>query len=98
VKLAGLTVPMVLALQIAEHIWWQHGETTLVVTSANDGAHRAGSLHYEGRAVDLRTKTLPQAQRQAAVEALARALGGEFVVLFESVGDADEHCHVHWQG
>ena len=29
-----------------------------VVTSANDGRHMAGSLHYAGRAVDLRTRDL----------------------------------------
>lgn len=31
------------------------GDDTLVVTSAADGRHSAGSLHYVGRAFDIRT-------------------------------------------
>ena len=94
VKLTGLQAPILLAVQAAEHIWWLHGETPLVITSANDGTHKPDSFHYAGRAVDLRSKTLPRASRDRAVAQLRNALGTEFDVLLEDPGGANEHVHV----
>lgn len=43
---------------------------TVFVTSANDSVHKDGSLHYSGRAFDLRTEPLPSgAARVGAVMA-----------------------------
>lgn len=94
VKLAGLQPQIVLAITVAEHIWWLHGETPLVITSCNDGQHKEDSFHYRGLAVDLRTKTLPENERTAAVKRLREALGTEFDVLYENVGQPNEHVHV----
>jgi hypothetical protein len=38
--------------------WQEHGLGAFVITSGRDGAHREGSLHYSGNAVDIRTRHL----------------------------------------
>lgn len=96
VKLTDLAPQVVLAIAAAESIWFKHGQTTLVVTSCNDGSHKPTSLHYRGRAVDLRSKALPEFARQEAVQELREALGVEFDVLHEGIGSATEHVHCEY--
>lgn len=48
---------MLLALSRIEPIYNENGHA-LVVTSTDDGFHREGSLHYVGRAVDIRIRDL----------------------------------------
>lgn len=54
VNLNGLELPMRAVLRIAAEIWASNNYP-FVVTSARDGLHHPGSLHYYGLAVDLRT-------------------------------------------
>ena len=96
VKLTNLTPQVVLAITVAEHIWWNAAQTTLVVTSCNDGQHKDGSLHYSGAAADLRIKTMPEKLRPVAVQQLIAALGPDFDVLHEYIGTANEHAHVEF--
>lgn len=67
-----------------------------MVTSINDKVHKPGSLHYEGKAFDLRTKDLPNDTPPVLRRALATALGPEFDVLLESEGTDNEHIHVEY--
>ena len=46
------------AIAIAAGFWSAY-DVDLWITSARDGKHKTGSLHGQGRAVDLRTKNLP---------------------------------------
>lgn len=96
VRLAQLAPQIVLAIATAESIWSKHGGTTLVITSCNDGKHSERSFHYQGKAVDLRTKNLPDFARGQAVQELREALGLEFDVLHEAVGQKNEHAHVEY--
>ena len=61
----------------------------MVVTSAKDGQHSAHSLHYEGRAVDIRTRTLSTDTALEFCRAVKRALGPDFDVVLEC-----DHLHV----
>lgn len=69
-----------------------------VITSANDGRHMDGSLHYAGRAVDLRTRDLHPDIIGKLVLSLRRRLNGDeklnrpYQVIQES-----DHLHVEWQ-
>ena len=65
-----------------------------VVTSGNDAKHRIGSLHYVGRAFDLRSKTVPREKLDRLVGDLRRELGPRFDVVLESRGGDNEHIHV----
>ncbi len=51
---ACLDACMVELLRVAVRTAPPLGHSILVVTSANDSKHRAGSLHYVGRALDIR--------------------------------------------
>lgn len=93
-KLKDLAPQIVLAITVAEHIWWNAGQTTLVLTSVNDSKHKEGSFHYRGLAVDLRIKTMPQKLRAVAVRQLKEALGSQFDVLHEGIGADWEHVHI----
>lgn len=68
-------------------------EAGLVVTAGSDGRHMAGSKHYSGEAIDLRSKTLQPDVRELLLAALREELGPQFTVLLEDAGKANEHVH-----
>jgi len=90
VSLRGLQPPMVIALLTAHGIWSRRGHSELTVTSATDGQHMAGSLHYVGLGIDLRYPSPSSGPR--LVSDLYDALGEEFDVI-----DAGTHIHVEFQ-
>jgi len=55
VNIQGLQVQMKPVLQIAKDVWWDEIKVVLTITAGLDGIHSAGSYHYYGFAVDLRT-------------------------------------------
>lgn len=89
--LAGLRLEMRPALIVCERIMKAHG-VELVITSGLDGEHSAGSWHYYGLAIDIRTRQLsgPTEVEQVANEIRA-ALGAPFEVLSEG-----DHIHVEY--
>lgn len=85
------------AIAVASDVWDTYGCDHLIVTGLCDGAHRVNSLHYIGRAVDLRTHNLAGiAERKNARDLLAGRLGRDFDVLYENPGQANEHIHVEY--
>ena len=89
VILAGLDIAMRPALIEAERIWEEMGYH-LTVTSALDGVHSAGSLHYYGRALDFRTRDMGKARMKAYLQLKERLPRGFDVVL------EHDHIHVEW--
>ena len=82
VKLDKLQPQMALVLIQVERVWNMHGlEATL--TSGNDGKHRTNSLHYQGLALDFRTRDLTDSKAQFFAEQVADALGSEFDIVLE---------------
>ena len=69
-----------------------------VVTSADDGRHMAGSLHYAGRAVDLRTRDLHEEVIRKLANALRKRLNGSDIINrpYQIVVETD-HIHVEYQ-
>lgn len=83
-----------------------------IITSCNDSKHGDGtlqsSLHYLGRAFDVRTKNvkvyvnsvfnaqLTESRKQDILKLCQDNLGPEFDVLLESKGTENEHLHVEW--
>ena len=69
---------------------------TVWVTSANDGRHKKGSLHYKNRAYDIRIKNIvgilefPLVARTWA-ERMQVALGDDYDVVLE-----EDHIHVEY--
>ncbi len=91
VKFTGLSAQISVAIYTAERIWERAGYD-LTVTCISDGKHKAGSLHYVGHAVDLRSRDIRDADLDQLITALRAALGYEFDVVVERT-----HIHVEWQ-
>jgi hypothetical protein len=89
VRIHGISPEIVIGLLAAQRIYDKYG-AELVVTSALDGKHSKGSLHYTGEAVDLRSRTL-KAPSLVASE-IRDALGPDFDVVVES-----DHIHMEYQ-
>ena len=62
-----------------------------VITSALDGDHMHGSLHYVGRAMDLRTRHLKPHQRIAYSRFMSYMLRDDFDIVLEN-----SHMHVEY--
>lgn len=85
----GLHVLMRPVLSAAESIWITHGrEEGVTITAGLDGIHSAGSWHYYGLAVDLRTHYFDKLVEQDVYDDLKTALPGYDVVKHNT------HIHV----
>jgi hypothetical protein len=91
VNIWGLEVCMQRVLKEADKLWKEYGQE-LVVTSARDSMHSAGSLHYYGRAVDLRSRYFSDADKASVAEDLADILGSDYDVITHK-----SHIHVEHQ-
>lgn len=77
-------------LKYADQIWLKAGKE-LVITGARDGMHSAGSLHYYGFAVDLRTHYFTEDVKRSVIAELKLKLGQDYDVITHST-----HCHVEY--
>lgn len=91
VNLTGLRPEVLVALVAALEVY-RARDADLVVTSALDGKHSHGSLHYAGLALDLRTRHLETGQAREIAGRLRAVLGAQFDVLLEA-----DHIHVEFQ-
>lgn len=62
-----------------------------IITSARDGQHSANSLHYVGKAMDIRTRDQPDAEIQVCASKLRDKLGPDYDVVVEST-----HIHIEY--
>lgn len=82
------------ALGVASSLHEQLFHRPAVVTSIHDGVHGEHSKHYEGNAVDLRTRDLSPALRELWAAGCSKALDkmGFDIVLEHS----PDHLHIEW--
>ena len=90
VDLRGLQPQMCIAYLIASRCYEKHGYTC-VITSASDSKHGPNSLHYCGKALDIRTRHLPSPSKQLLRDQIAEALGPQFDVVLEA-----DHIHMEF--
>lgn len=91
VRLSGMRPEILLAAVAAERVYEKAG-FECVVTSCVDGKHMAGSLHYKGAAIDLRTKHVPHAlELKQIVGRIKECLGPDFDVVLEQ-----DHLHIEF--
>lgn len=95
VRVAGLQPQMVFAAMIVEDLY-DEIKISCLVTSCNDGVHMSNSLHYQGCAMDFRTKNVPRGMLNNLVESVRTSLGPDFDVVLESINGDNEHLHVEW--
>ncbi len=75
------------------HIASERFGKDMVITSANDGLHKDGSLHYKNLAIDIRTIHLTKSQKDELVKFLSEKLGADYDVIFEV---NPEHIHIEY--
>ena len=83
---------IILALIIANEIWKELGQD-LVITAGNEYSdkHSITSYHYQGLAVDLRTRYFAAHEKLTAFQNLKRNLGESFDVVFHPT-----HIHIEF--
>ena len=96
VSLKDLQPQMAIAYAIVQDIYRQLGYGC-TITSGNDGTHMAGSCHYTGDALDFRTHHLERPDFRVMMDEIKAALGQEFDVVIENVGEPNEHLHIEFQ-
>ena len=90
VIIAGLKIEMRLALLVAEEVYKDEG-LQLTVTSALDGDHSAGSYHYYGYAVDIRSRGMNEPQKKRVVKEIQENLPPYYDVINEV-----SHIHIEY--
>ncbi len=66
-------------------------DKAVVITSGIDGSHRKDSLHYVGKALDLRTRHLTHDEKNEVRDEMRAKLGDNYDVVLES-----DHLHVEY--
>ena len=98
VRFKGFTFPLLTILDTLVWLDVHKGAgqpEDLVITSANDSQHSAGSKHYENLAVDVRSSSFADLTAKSLfADTLRRELGTAFTVLYESDGTPNQHFHV----
>ena len=87
----SLKPQIVLALMVIDGVFRQN-DIELVITSINDARHSKTSLHYDGAAVDIRSRTTPD--KEFLLKKCKEALGNspDFDMILES-----DHYHLEYQ-
>lgn len=90
----ALRPELLLALTIAADLWKHSIGGEMTITSLNDSTHMRTSLHYDGKAADIRTRGVPQAELVRFVQRLYGALGSnpDYDIIIE-----DDHIHIEYQ-
>jgi len=87
--LRGIKPEIILAMILCEPIISKYAP--FVVTSVCDGKHMQGSKHYEGMAIDIRTREMQAAMLKPCLEELKEALGHQYDAILEG-----DHFHVEF--
>jgi hypothetical protein len=91
VKVEGMRPEILLAAVAAERVYEKAGFECMI-TSCVEGQHMAGSLHYKGAAIDLRTKNVPHpAELKQIVDRIKQCLGVDYDVVVET-----DHLHIEY--
>ncbi len=68
--------------------------SNLLITSAQDSQHTAGSVHPLGMAVDFRTHNLSTSAKHQLANRVRERLGAAYDVILEDENGPNEHLHV----
>jgi len=90
VRVAGMRPEILFAIIAAERVCAEMG-VDCVVTACVDGVHQAGSLHYCGLAVDLRSRNFRPGDADKAIARIKQCLGADYDVVLEN-----DHIHVEF--
>lgn len=92
VDLSGVRSEMFFAATVIDQVYEDHGVKYCFITSAKDGKHGFGSLHYVGLALDFRVRNVPEEVRESIHKEIVKRLGKQYDVLLKST-----HIHAEFQ-
>lgn len=93
----GLKAEVLLGYLIVASVLHTYGYGA-VITEGSGGTHMPESLHYEGYAVDIRSKHVKTIEEKESIMATAvKALGSNFDLILENLGLENEHWHLEFQ-
>ena len=95
VTISKLTPQAVLAFVIVQPIFHRR-DRVCIMTSGDDSTHKPTSKHYTGDAFDLRSKHLRLAEKGEVLVEMKEALGENYDVIIELVGEPLEHYHIEY--
>ena len=70
--------------------------TEITVTSVNEGRHMSGSLHYQGRALDIRSKIYEPEKVAKVVAEFKQFYDRDYDLIWEAQGEPNEHLHLQY--
>jgi hypothetical protein len=81
---------------------FQNRGYSCVVTNGNERtpaqlAKTPTTLHPSGKALDFRTRHIPMMDKVPIVNDITHALGAQWDVVLENVGQDQEHVHIEFQ-
>lgn len=91
IGLSGLKSQIVLALIVIDQVMKEQGQQA-VITSLNDARHSKNSRHYDGAAVDLRSRFFNDPEMILALCKEALGNNPDYDMIFET-----NHFHLEYQ-
>jgi hypothetical protein len=76
---------------VMDQTYQANGINVCVITSGDDGTHKRQSKHYDGDALDFRTRDMTRDRAIKIVAEVRASLGRDFDVILE-----DDHVHGEW--
>mgnify|MGYP000968877340 CR=1 FL=1 len=67
----------------------------VLITSANDSAHKPNSLHYKNRVIDIQGKGIDGKTMISIQDSLRKELGKDYDVLYEAYPNNPDRNHIH---
>lgn len=93
VDVKGIQPEILLGIEVCHFVFMKRG-VPLTLTACSDGKHKNGSLHYQGKAVDIRLPSRYSHEDEIDLTVLVEcreALGEQYDIILES-----DHIHLEY--
>ena len=91
VDISRLARPIRRKLELIDSIFYRNAGREAVITSTYGDNHSPSSLHYQNKAIDLRSKGILPHVQQEILQQLEMHLGGDYDVILEA-----NHYHIEY--